>query len=113
MIILTPMFLLTMYRLELRIKFYSRAKLRGALHASLIPSIKLASSLLIRNAHTYTNASQVLAAPTQAILEGGQRQLYMRYSEDATPSVIRVRCWSKRNPAELSTAAMTILQEAI
>ena len=109
------MFLLAMYRLEqyFVINFYSRAKLRGALHASLIPSIKLASPLLITNAHTYTNAPQVLAAPTQAISEGGRRQLYMRYSEDAMPNVISVRCWSKRSPAELSTPAMTVLQEAI
>ena len=83
----------------LRIKFYSRAKLRDALHASLIPSIKLASSLLIRNAHTYTDTPQVLAAPTQVISKGGQRQLNMRYSEDATASVLRVGCWLKRIPA--------------
>ena len=81
------------------------------LNSEVLSTIKLASSLLTRNAHSYTHGPQVLAAPTRAISKGGQRQLNMRYNEGATPSVKHAR-WLWRKPAGLLTAATELLQEA-
>lgn len=74
-----------------------------------MPSVKLASSLLTRNTHSYTDVPEVFAAPTGAISTGGQRQLDVRYNEDATPGVKRLCCWLRNDHTGLS---MKTLQEA-
>ena len=83
---------------------YFIAELNSGL-LTLRPPAEYSRCCSLSETHSYKANPQKLAALTQAISGGGQRQLKMRYDGCATPSVKRVCCWLRRNPGVTSNGS--------